>query len=235
MQAQHLGRAVNLKKEFLFLLDNSHCYFLLTVYMNNTSPGSVRIAIFASGRGSNAKNILAHFSSNPAVEVGLLLTENPESGVFEFSKDFRVPVLLLSKIQYRSGAYLLQVMESYRIDLIILAGYLKKIPDELIERFPKEILNIHPSLLPAYGGKGMYGKYVHQAVLAAGERQSGISIHFVNSVYDDGEILFQKAIDIDPQWTEKDLQGAIGVLEHTFYPQIIEKLTKKILSQRNFS
>ena len=203
--------------------------------MKNTSQGSIRIAILASGRGSNAKNILTHFSSNPKVEVGLLVTENPNSGVFEFSKNFHVPVLLLSKIQYRSGTYLLQVMESYRIDLIILAGYLKKIPTELVERFPKEILNIHPSLLPAYGGKGMYGRHVHQAVLAAGEKQSGITIHFVNSVYDDGEIIFQKSIDIEPQWTEKDLQKAIHELEHTYYPPIIEKLSKKILSQRNFS
>ena len=200
---------------------------------NSEEP--VRIAIFASGKGSNAKNILSNLASTPLAEVGLLLTQNPHSGVFDFAPDFRVPVLLLSKPQYQSGDYLVDIMKRYRIDLIVLAGYLKKIPGKLIERFPKRIVNIHPSLLPAYGGKGMYGSRVHQAVLDAGEIQSGITIHFVNEYYDEGEIIFQKALTIGPEWTVERLQAAIHELEHSYFPKEVENICKNIQSQENFS
>ena len=201
----------------------------------STSPKPVRLAIFASGRGSNAHKLLSVYAQDPTRKIGLILTENPDSGVFSFSKDFQVPVLLLTPHQRSSGDYLVDVMDSYQIDLIVLAGYLKKIPDGLIAQYPKEIVNIHPSLLPRYGGKGMYGDRVHRAVLAAGEKESGITIHFVNSIYDDGEIIFQQAVEISPEWTENELKEAIHRLEYTYYPKVIEKLCKKIYSQKNFS
>ena len=126
-------------------------------------------------------------------------------------------------------------MERYRIDLLILAGYLKKIPDKLVDSYPKRIVNIHPSLLPAYGGKGMYGSRVHRAVLEAGEKQSGITIHYVNEQYDEGEVIFQETLSIDPEWKIEELQGAIHALEHTYFPQVIENICKNIQSQENFS
>ncbi|MEM6628695.1 MAG: phosphoribosylglycinamide formyltransferase [Bacteroidota bacterium] len=200
---------------------------------NSDEP--VRIAIFASGKGSNAQNICSHFKSGKLAKVSLILTQNPHSGVFDFAPSFRVPVLLLSSLQYPSGEYLVGIMERYRIDLIILAGYLKKIPEKLIVKYPNRILNIHPSLLPAFGGKGMYGSRVHQAVLNAGEKESGITIHYVNEVYDKGEIVFQRALTIDPEWDVSDLQHAIHQLEHSFFPQVIENICKNIQSQENFS
>lgn len=192
------------------------------------SPNTISIAVFASGGGSNARNILEFFHLHEWIKVGLICTNNPESGVWSFAPSFGVEVVLLSKEQCRDGAYLTRLMEAQQIRLIALAGYLKKIPDALVEAFPGRILNIHPSLLPAYGGKGMYGLHVHRAVIEAGETESGMSIHLVNQVYDQGEVLFQQRIAIDPGWTPEQLQREILVLEHEHYPIIIEKVCDSI-------
>ena len=198
--------------------------------MKSISNKPIRIAIFASGAGTNAHNICRYFSKNPLAEVALMLTHNPKSGLFDFSLDVGVPVLLLSQAQYRSGDYLLQVMQNYQVDLVVLAGYLKKIPPELVASFPQRIVNIHPSLLPEFGGKGMYGSHVHQAVIAAGKEYSGITIHYVNNIYDNGEIIFQASLEIGPHPTPDALQKAIHDLEYKYYPLILENVCKNLLN-----
>lgn len=191
----------------------------------------IRIAILASGGGSNALNILKYFQERPIAEVAILLTNNPRSGVWTFGPEHGIEVELLSKDQYRDGSYMLELMRRNAIDLIVLAGYLKHIPSELVSHFPKRILNIHPSLLPAYGGKGMYGMHVHNAVMKAGEQTSGLTIHYVNDVYDQGEILFQQEVEIQDGWTAEMLQKAVLRQEHHFFPIIIEQVCTNMSEQ----
>ncbi|MEM7369099.1 MAG: bifunctional phosphoribosylaminoimidazolecarboxamide formyltransferase/IMP cyclohydrolase [Bacteroidota bacterium] len=192
---------------------------------------SIRIAIFASGGGSNARTILKYFQDRSIAEVVVLMSNNPRSGVVEFGPEHGIAIELLDKNQYKSGAYLLELLERYEIDLIVLAGYLKHIPSEVVHRFDKRILNIHPSLLPAYGGKGMYGMRVHEAVIAASEPISGLTIHFVNEVYDQGEILFQTEVKIEEGWTPKTLQQTILRQEHHYFPIIIEQVCTSMRDQ----
>ena len=193
----------------------------------------VKLAIFASGGGSNARKLLAFFQDNPWGEVRLVATNNPHSGVFTFTPAYEIPCELLPKEVYQNGIMLNTLLSRFEIEVVVLAGYLKKIPVEVVRQFPNRILNIHPSLLPKYGGKGMYGMRVHEAVLAHGEKKSGITIHFVNEIYDDGEIIFQKEVPIAADWTPKDLQLAVQQLEHTHYPEITEKICQHIHSQKN--
>ncbi len=190
----------------------------------------VRIAIFASGKGTNAENIIRHFSENELIHVTLIITNNPQSGVFNFAPNYRIPVILLSNIQYSDGDYIVEFLQTHRINLIVLAGYLKKIPPQVVQTFHKQIINIHPSLLPKYGGKGMYGMKVHEAIIAAREKQSGISIHLVDDIYDHGALIYQAKLDIDPTWSAVDLANEIHKMEYHYYPQVIEKVCKKILS-----
>lgn len=182
------------------------------------------MAIFASGGGSNAQQLLQRFQGHAVAEVGLLVTNNPASGVWTLGPAYEVPVVLLTGAQHRDGAHILRLLAAYRIDLVVLAGYLKLIPAGVVAAYPRRILNIHPALLPAYGGPGMYGLHVHRAVLAKGERYSGITIHYVNEVYDQGETLFQQAIRIEPSWSEADLQRAVQVLEHQHFFPVVEKV-----------
>ena len=193
----------------------------------------VRLAIFASGGGSNAKKLLEHFQDSAWVDVVLIATNNPDSGVYAFAPEFGITVELMKPEVYQEGRNLMALLDHYQVDLIVLAGYLKKIPETVVRHFPQRIINIHPSLLPLYGGKGMYGMRVHEAVLQAGEKFSGISIHFVNEIYDDGKIIFQKEVAIAPDWTPKDLQQAVQSLEHTYYPKITEKICQLVHSQKN--
>ncbi|MCL4149783.1 UNVERIFIED_CONTAM: hypothetical protein GTU68_048838, partial [Idotea baltica] len=188
-----------------------------------------RIAIFASGGGSNALQLLNHFQESTTGEVVLLVTHNLHSGVFDFGPKFEVPVGLISKKQSRDGAYLQQLLEDHSIDLIVLAGYLKLIPESIVRKFDQRIINIHPALLPAYGGKGMYGMKVHEAVIEAQELHSGLTIHYVNEVYDQGEILFQKRVKIEDGWTAKQLQVAILKEEHKNFSKIVEKVCADLL------
>ena len=193
-----------------------------SVYLENKRP--VRIAVFASGGGSNARKILENFSGYHQMEVRVLVTNNPHSGVFQFGPSFQVPVELLSPTQYKDGNYLTALLKRYEVDLIILAGYLKLIPSEVVNQFPDRIINIHPALLPHYGGKGMYGMNVHRAVIANGEVQSGITIHYVNERYDEGEIIFRKSLVIGDDWTPEVLQKEVLKLEHQHFSEVIRKV-----------
>jgi phosphoribosylglycinamide formyltransferase-1 len=191
-----------------------------------TTP--VRIAIFASGGGSNAYKLLEYFSASKVGEISLLLSNNPESGVFELGPEFKVPVVFLPPGARKNGQYLLRLLEAHEIELIVLAGYLKHIPDALVAAFPRRILNIHPALLPRHGGKGMYGMHVHRAVIDAGDPFSGITIHYVNENYDEGEIIFQKKLSVAPFWQPEELQQAVLKLEHQHFPEVVARCCQEL-------
>ncbi|MEM6765774.1 MAG: phosphoribosylglycinamide formyltransferase [Bacteroidota bacterium] len=194
---------------------------------------AVNIAIFASGGGSNARTILAHQSTQDAYQCNLLLTNNPKSGVFAIGHDFGVPAIKLSPSQYKSGSFLIGLLAYFKVDVIVLAGYLKLVPASLVSAFPNRILNIHPSLLPKFGGKGMYGMKVHENVILCKENTSGITIHFVNEKYDEGEIILQKELNIQEGWTPEILQKEVQKLEHSFYPEIVEKVCHRVQNEGN--
>ena len=184
----------------------------------------ISLAIFASGNGSNAQAMIDYFAGHSLVEVALIVSDNPQAYVLERARLAAIPAITLSQEVWRSGTQLVHLMQHHRIHCIVLAGYLKLIPAELVRAYPQRILNIHPALLPKYGGKGMYGARVHQAVIVAGERESGISIHYVNERYDEGELITQQRLEILPGWTATDLQQAIHALEHRWYPPTVEKI-----------
>lgn len=188
----------------------------------------MKLAIFASGAGSNALTIINHFLHDASVQVSLLVSDNPKAGILQKITAFpSIKTALLSKEEYKSGDFLLALMQEHQIDYVILAGYLKLIPAPFIKAFPEKIINIHPSLLPKFGGKGMYGMNVHEAVIAAKEKESGITIHFVDEVFDHGKAIFQAKIPVNADWTAEELQKEILKLEHFHFPQIIEQVILK--------
>lgn len=182
------------------------------------------IAIFASGAGSNARKIIEHFSHHPKIRVELIVCNKPGAGVLNIADEHGIPTLLLDKEQFfRGNAY----VDEFKVDdiaFIVLAGFLWKIPDALIHAYPEKIVNIHPALLPKYGGKGMYGNFVHEAVIANKETESGISIHFVDEVYDHGKIIFQAKCEVKEDDTPDSLAARIHELEHKHYAKVIEQL-----------
>lgn len=184
---------------------------------------SSRIAIFASGNGSNAENIINFCKSNPGcgMEVALIVCNRPNAGVIERAQRLNVPLILLTKAEINDPEIMLGVLEEYSVDAIVLAGFLLMIPDFLLNRYPKRIINIHPSLLPKFGGKGMYGHHVHEAVVAAREKETGITIHHVSDICDDGEIIFQAKVPVLPGMTPEDVESSIHVLEQKHYPRVI--------------
>ncbi len=198
----------------------------MTARRNLGTPPVATIAIFASGAGSNAKKIIEHFKNNSYVRVGLIVSNKPNAGVIQIARDNNITCMVITKDQLPADSFI-QELRKNKIDLIILAGFLLKIPPELIKAFPKKIINIHPALLPAYGGKGMYGNHVHEAVILNEEKQSGISIHYVDEIYDHGEIIFQATCDIAPTDTAESLAQKIHLLEHAHYPSVIEAILKK--------
>ena len=187
-----------------------------------------RIAIFASGTGSNAQKILAHFQSSNKIEVALIVSNKTNAGVLNFAKEYSTPTLIIEREKFLKGDGYVPELQAARIDWIILAGFLWKIPPILINQWGKRIINIHPALLPKYGGKGMYGEAVHRAVLAANEKESGITIHYVDEQYDHGATIFQATCPVLPTDLVDNLAEKIHALEHLHYPVVIEK---EILTQ----
>ena len=181
-----------------------------------------KIAIFASGSGTNAENLALNFQNSDDLEVSLILTNKKEAYVIERAKKLNIPVEIFKKSQLVEGNYIINLLQQNKIDFIVLAGFLLKIPESLIAAYPEKIINIHPSLLPKYGGKGMFGQYVHQAVIAAGEKISGITIHLVNEEYDKGEILSQEKCEITPSDTADNLAHKIHQLEYKHFPRVVE-------------
>lgn len=183
-----------------------------------------RIAIFASGTGSNARRIIGHFRENPLVRVDLVLSNNPKAGVLEMAKEEGIDTQVIDSQYFYHSEKILSVFEERGIDFLVLAGFLWLMPPYLVRRFDRRIVNIHPALLPKYGGKGMYGKHVHEAVKAASERESGITIHFVDENYDEGDIILQEKCSISPEDTPQDIARKVQQLEHEFFPMVIEQL-----------
>lgn len=183
-----------------------------------------RIAIFASGAGSNAQKIIEHFRYSKKARVTLIVCNKPGAAVLSIAAAEHIPVLLLEREQFSSGNGYAGELQENGIDLIVLAGFLWKIPAALIKAFPNRIINIHPALLPGYGGKGMYGLHVHQAVIDNKEKESGISIHYVDEIYDHGKIIFQAKCPLLEHETAESLAQRIHKLEHEHYPRIIERL-----------
>lgn len=187
-----------------------------------------KVAIFASGAGSNAEKIIHHYKNDSAVRISLIVCNNPKAGVLNIALKENIPVLLIEKNKFRETGYV-DELKARGIDLIVLAGFLWKIPTSLIHTFPDRIVNIHPALLPAYGGKGMYGHAVHSAVIEAKEKESGITIHFVDEKYDHGKIIFQARCKVEENETAESLAQKIHQLEHQYYGSIIDTILKRRL------
>ncbi|MBL7942635.1 MAG: phosphoribosylglycinamide formyltransferase [Flavobacteriales bacterium] len=182
-----------------------------------------KLAIFLSGAGSNARNILDFFKGNSETEIVVLLSNRPEAGARAIGNDYGVPVVALTRENFQGDA-LLKVLADFDVNFIVLAGFLKKIPSELTSAFDRRIVNIHPALLPRFGGKGMYGHYVHEAVVQAGARESGITVHYVNEHYDEGDIIFQARLEVTPDDTPADVERKVRELEITHYPGVLGSL-----------
>jgi phosphoribosylglycinamide formyltransferase-1 len=192
-----------------------------------------RIALFASGSGSNAEKIAAYFADHAGVDVAMVLTNNPKAGVIDrsrrgFGNNVHVPVLVFDRTTFYNTDRITQLLQEQRIDLIVLAGFMWLMPAGLVSAFPNRIVNIHPALLPKYGGKGMYGHFVHEAVVAAGETESGITIHFVNEHYDEGQIIFQASCPVQPTDTPDDVAHSVQALEHIHYPRVVAEVLAQL-------
>jgi len=181
------------------------------------------LILFASGRGSNAAAIIRYFQTTGQARVSLIVSNNPAAGVLDIARDHNIPFLILDR-KTITEPLLAEQLKEYRPDLIVLAGFLWKVPDHLLYTFPGKIINIHPALLPAYGGKGMYGARVHEAVINAGEKESGITIHYVNEHYDEGNVILKAHCALKPAETAESLAREIEKLEHYFFPRTIEYL-----------
>jgi phosphoribosylglycinamide formyltransferase 1 len=182
-----------------------------------------RIIVFASGSGTNADNICQYFAKSTEVEVVALFCNNPNAGVIPKMEKWAVPVTLFTRKELNDEDFFLPLIEQYQPDLIVLAGFLLLIPPFLIQKYPNQIINIHPALLPKFGGKGMYGHHVHEAVIAQKEPKHGITIHLVNEKFDDGTPLFQQSFDVLPLDTVESVATKIALLEMTHFPKVIEK------------
>lgn len=189
------------------------------------------IAIFASGSGTNAENIANYFRNKLGFSIKLIVTNKSDAFVIERAKRLNIDSAYISKQDWNNQEQVITLLDKYQIDFIVLAGFLLKIPKYLLDKYPGRIINIHPALLPKYGGKGMYGDKVHQAVIEAGEVESGITIHYCNEHYDEGNIIFQAKCQILPTDSYKDVAKKVHELEYIHFPNTIEKLLLDINSK----
>ena len=185
------------------------------------------IVLLASGSGSNVENIIEYFEGHESVRVSCVLTNRSNALVLERCKRLGVPALFFNRHAFSKSSVVLKLLKSLNPTLIVLAGFLWKIPENLIISFPNQIINIHPALLPKYGGKGMYGERVHQAVNENGEQETGITIHFVNEEYDEGAVIFQETTELREEDTPKTIAQKVHALEYEHYPKVIEKMILK--------
>lgn len=187
------------------------------------------VAILASGNGTNAENIIRYFQTKGGEDEVVLVVSNRQNvNVFKRAEDLHVPCIYISKEKWTTGEEVMKLLADYRVDFIVLAGFLAKVPDVLLHAYPQRIINIHPSLLPKFGGKGMYGDRVHQAVVEAGEHESGITIQYINEHYDEGDIIAQFRCPVFPEDTAEDVATRVHALEYEHYPQVIERLLAEI-------
>ncbi len=183
-----------------------------------------KIAIFASGSGSNAENIYNYFKNNKQVEVALIVSNRQDAYVLKRAENLNIESVVFSKNDFETTGKVLDFLRNENIDFIVLAGFLLKVPANIINAYPNGIINIHPALLPKYGGKGMYGDNVHKAVREAGETESGITIHYVNENYDEGNIIFQAKCPVSKEDTYEDIAKKVHILEYTHFPEVIESV-----------
>lgn len=182
------------------------------------------IAIFASGSGSNAENIIRYFKGHSHINVSLVMSNNPNAYVLERCRKLGVACLSFDREQFYNEDFVIKVLQQYKISFLVLAGFLWLVPKKILSVFPHRIINIHPALLPKFGGKGMYGFYVHSAVVDSGERESGITIHYVTEQYDEGEIIFQAKCDVATTDSSHEVEAKVRRLEIEYFPKVIEKV-----------
>ena len=189
----------------------------------------INVAIFASGEGTNAENLREHFSNSTKVKISWIVTNREEAGVVMRARKYRKGIQVISRFTLENSTeQFVEFLKTEKIDLIVLAGFLLKLPEKLVAAFPNRIINIHPALLPKFGGKGMFGLNVHKAVLEAGEKESGITVHFVNEEYDKGEAILQERIKIAEGETPETLQEKVRQLEHKYFPAAVEQVANKM-------
>ena len=191
----------------------------------------IKIGIFASGSGTNAENIIRYFSEKPSFQVTLIVSNKEDAYVLERARKFDISAIVCSKMDFLNTNKVVDILREYKIDFIILAGFLLRIPENIIHIYPNRIVNIHPALLPKYGGKGMYGDHVHKAVVKAGEHESGITIHYINERYDEGNIIFQASCRVLPSDTPHDVAEMVHTLEYKYYPRVIEDVLQTIFTR----
>jgi phosphoribosylglycinamide formyltransferase-1 len=190
----------------------------------------IKLAIFLSGAGSNARNLCGYFAGHPKIEVVLLLTNNKDSGTAAIAKDYDIPYRVFNRSDFYQTDAILDQLTNYQADALVLAGFLWLIPKNLLERYPGRIINIHPALLPKYGGKGMYGMKVHETVFQNKDPESGITIHLCNEKYDEGDILFQAKCKIENEDTPETIAQKVHLLEYEFFPKVVEEFLVSSLS-----
>lgn len=188
------------------------------------SDNKIHIAIFASGSGSNARKIMEYFKNHASIKVALVVSNRKDAGVLNIAKEYEVDTLIVSKSTFYETDDILITLSDYNISFIVLAGFLLLVPKYIISRFNKKIVNIHPALLPKFGGKGMFGHHVHEAVKAEGETESGITIHYCNEHYDEGSVIFQAKCPVFPTDTPDDIAKRVLALEHENFAKIIEQV-----------
>ena len=186
------------------------------------------IALFASGSGTNAEKIITYFSNRNTAKVSLVMSNNRQAMVLKRAEAHNIRTVFFERKEFYVTGKVLRYLLLYKIDFIVLAGFLWLVPENIIEQYPGRIINIHPALLPAYGGKGMYGDTVHKAVIASRDKESGITIHYVNKLYDKGDVIFQERCEVDPSDTPETLANKVHTLEYANYPKIIEDLVVKL-------
>lgn len=209
-----------------FSFFKKYIYKIWTKITGNKTADIPLIAIFASGAGSNAQKIINYFNTNNTAKIELIVCNKEGAGVLDIAKKYTIDTLLIEKDKFFNTDIYIRELQKRGIRLIVLAGFLWKVPSLLINAYPNRIVNIHPALLPKYGGKGMYGNRVHEAVIAAGDKESGITIHYVDELYDHGNIIFQATCKIDEKDTPGSLAQKIHLLEHQHYPTVIDKILK---------
>ncbi len=190
-----------------------------------------RIVIFASGSGSNAENLITHFKGNKEAQVVMVLCNNPKALVLERAKRLEVSAFTFNRTAFIETDDVLDLLKTVKPDLIVLAGFLWKFPKIIIDSFPNKVINLHPALLPNYGGRGMYGMHVHNAVIANKDAETGITIHYVNEHYDEGDIIFQVKCDVNATDTAEDVAGKIHKLEMKYFPEVVEGVLNSIKSK----
>lgn len=185
------------------------------------------VAVFASGAGSNARQIIRYFKNHRSIRIAIIVCNKPGAGVLSIAESENIPYMLIEKEKFLRGDGYLSELQALQIQWIILAGFLWKLPGELVRIYSNRIINIHPALLPKFGGKGMYGQLVHQAVLKAKEKETGITIHYVDELYDNGKIIFQEKCNVDETDTIESIAEKVHQLEHAHFPRVIEEVILK--------